>query len=154
MRKLLLFYRRRLGSHFFLRLVVIHFLITLLSISVMTFLIMQTANNLLTDQAIRHNMQSLESVNTYFENQSQSFKKILSSFYTASISVNDGMMTPGEACELFGQEDGLPDVLEQINVSRSLSSYLEIPFSISSVASGSSLIASMTLSPVMPILEK
>jgi hypothetical protein len=30
----------------------------------------------------------------------------------------------------------------------------EIPFSISSVASGSSLIASMTLSPVMPILEK
>lgn len=124
MRKLLLFYRRRLGSHFFLRLVVIHFLITLLSISVMTFFIMQTANNLLTDQAIRHNMQSLESVNTYFENQSQSFKKILSSFYTASISVNDGMMTPGEACELFGQEDGLPDVLEQINVSRSLSSYL------------------------------
>ena len=51
----------------------------------MTFFIMQTANNLLTDQAIRHNMQSLESVNTYFENQSQSFKKILSSFYTASI---------------------------------------------------------------------
>ena len=30
----------------------------------------------------------------------------------------------------------------------------EMPFSISSVASGSSLIASMTLSPVMPILEK
>jgi hypothetical protein len=68
------------GKPFFLRLVVIHFLITLLSISVTTFFIMQTANNLLTDQAIRHNMQSLESVNTYFENQSQSFKKFSARF--------------------------------------------------------------------------
>lgn len=124
MKRLLRFYNEHFGNHFFLRLVAVHFLITLLSIGTMTSFIVQEANSLLTDQAIRHNMQSLETIDTYFGSQNRNLKQILSSFYLDSLSHNGSLAEPGTLCRQLFAEGPLTESMEKMNLSRSLSGYL------------------------------
>ena len=67
---------------------------------------------------IRHNMQSLETIDTYFGSQNRNLKQILSSFYLDSLSHNGSLAEPGTLCrQLFAEgplTESMEDYLEMI----------------------------------------
>lgn len=123
MKRLLDFYRQRFGNHFFLRLMIIYFAIIILLVSLMTVVIIENVKTLLTDQAVHHNMQALETINNHFENQNKDLKKILSGLYSDSMG---SVIGNGNAIENLFNKAEVQDLTfsDQSDIRRKLDKYL------------------------------
>jgi len=99
MKKLLRIYQEKCGSRFFLRLMSIYSIIIVIMSGIMAILIAKAVKESLTDQAIYHNMQVLESINARFNLQNRNFKKILSGLYSGNIKGGAERITAVSAIE-------------------------------------------------------
>ena len=126
MKGLLALYREKIGNRFFLRLMTVYSVIIVIMISVMAALIAKAVKDSLTDQAIYHNMQVLETINARFNQQNRNFKKILSGLYLGTVKGGpEGEPAVSAVEELFGrsQDDGLT-FSEELDIRRELDAYL------------------------------
>lgn len=125
-KKLSDFYHMHFGNHFFLRLMIINFLLTVFLIGLMTVVIIRNVKTLLTDQAIHHNFQALEMIDTHFEDQNKSFKKILNGFYSNSMGNTIGNTDAVNAVKYLFEEPELSTLTfsDKVDIRRGLNSYM------------------------------
>ena len=126
MKGLFALYREKIGNRFFLRIMTVYSVIIVIMISVMAALIAKAVKDSLTDQAIYHNMQVLETINARFNQQNRNFKKILSGLYLGAVKGGpEGEPAVSAIEELFGRgpDDGLT-FSEELDIRRELDAYL------------------------------
>ena len=126
MKGLFTIYREKIGNRFFLRLMTIYSVIIVVIISVVAALIAKAVKDALTEQAIYHNMQVLETINARFNQQNRNFKKILSGLYMGAVKGGpDGGLAVSAVEKLFDQElsDGLT-FSEELDIRRELDTFL------------------------------